>query len=231
MPVSGSSAPDRTSNDSTARARSRCSAAPVRSLPRQARRPVTASTTAATAKPTARCTSSLSAGCATASAPAHTPSAEPQKARLSAKSCAASSATSRVRSSTPSVPPRPHHVAATDGLDHDHARQPRLRNQPNPHLTPIGTSQVSSDRPSRPVRARFATAAPARSTLTEMDKRFRERGSCVGSVRGSGKTIAMSRSVATYDLRHAVEANRGHQFLIPSVLRSARSRGGTSVGT
>ena len=120
----------------------------------------TGSTAAATAKPTARCTSSLSAGCATASAPAHTPSAEPQKARLSAKSCAASSATSRVRSSTPSVPPRPHHVAATDGLDHDHARQPRLRNQPNPHLTPIGTSQVRSTVPTCQGEVRDRGASP-----------------------------------------------------------------------
>ena len=46
----------RTSSGSAARARSRRSAAPTRSLPPRARRPATASTTAATAKPTARFT-------------------------------------------------------------------------------------------------------------------------------------------------------------------------------
>ena len=37
--------------------------------------------------------------------------------------------------------PRRNRAAATDGLDHHHVRQPRLRDQPNPHLTSIGTSQ------------------------------------------------------------------------------------------
>ncbi|MGZ4217986.1 MAG: IS110 family RNA-guided transposase [Solirubrobacteraceae bacterium] len=37
--------------------------------------------------------------------------------------------------------PRRHRAAETSRLDHQHVRQPRLRNQPNPHLTSIGTSR------------------------------------------------------------------------------------------
>ena len=55
-PDSCSSPPERTSSASTARAHSRCCAAPARSPPPQAKRLATASTTAATAKPTALCT-------------------------------------------------------------------------------------------------------------------------------------------------------------------------------